>query len=272
VIALGSMLAASCTAILGGVPTGPGSGGAGPGGSSSMPGSGGNGANGGSSRSSAGGSNVSVGPTSSAGGSGGAMSTGSGMVCGLAGDMCNSVALCCPNLVCGSSGICATSTVDAGPPCRTCDDVLNNRNPSLMMCDASQHKLDYLTACVCPSCAAECGAACPGGQGPPGPNCGPCGQQNCPTQVDVCTKDLGCSTCNDMLLTQDVTLGDTCKGTAHDDFKTWINCVCGTSPPCLSCVQTYCAGAGADAICASCLMNGGPAGTCAVPGQACANN
>ncbi len=263
-LTLGTVALASCTAILGGVPTTGGTGGSGGASSTKAAGPGSGGGVGGK-RSANGGSGG-----TGIGGSGGA---GGGQVCANKGEACGSSKPCCGSLTCDAQGTCvatAGSSSSGAMNCISCADALNGVMGQL--CTESQSKLTALTNCACSpnSCVQTCGQACLN-HGLPSLSCQQCALNACPTQASACENDNGtCNSCNQMLNAGDIDPNDACAGTARDDFSALFNCVCSSMSACGQSCSSFCGGMGLSPDCSNCVS--AMTGPCFNEYKACGSN
>ncbi len=189
---------ASCTAILGDVPTTGGSGGAGgagatsgggspsPGASTSGPGSGGS--NGVAGSGGAGGT-PSTNPSAGGGGAGG------GISCTPLDGACQGQGnACCAGLTCGILGRCTnpssatSSSSTGGGNCTRCASVLEDGASPANFCNGSKTLWTELSMCACSSCS-NCMSACQGGSLTA--DCENCALTNCMPEYDACKNDMG---------------------------------------------------------------------------------
>jgi hypothetical protein len=187
---------ASCTAILGGVPTSGGSGGAGGGGASmtasgqssgravSTSGAGGSG-----------GAGMGTGGTGDMSGNGG--QGGGGAVCITQGGMCGSAASnCCTGLSC-SNGTCqanmmaGVSSSSGMTTCTTCNEVILHGAMPINLCLSSKTAYGNLNMCFCNACPMDCSHACNGTNETPTMACLSCAITSCPMQYSACKDDMG---------------------------------------------------------------------------------
>jgi hypothetical protein len=241
-LAIGSILAASCTAILGDVPTGPSSGGAGPGGgATSMTTPGGGGA-GGTTSQSGGGGTIGHGGGATVGSGGGVMN------CQNLDQACGGMLSCCQGLTCDSV------SMKCVQPSQTCTHCGSFMGATQDLCAASYAKFEALKSCACTSqtCIQVCSIPC-GGLGGPDDACIACMNMACLPQYKTCADDQGCNSCNDTMIDGDVDKMDACSGSSRDALTNFLNCVCGNMLGCDGCAG-YCMGSGFDSTCTSCLM------------------